>query len=192
MGDQLPIGRVALAKSGWIDWVFEHAKTVLGVFVALILFLFWAAQLSNSSVKKGRIEGLSSPYYAEFAQGSSFIEKKQWEKALKVTRAIRENMKGDSAFWNHQDLLVRSGSVLYLYNLLRLVSLERKVGSPEGELAAVDELLASIERSEAPMEFLDKEACAMVSSAFRDGTLSLSDYLHERKEEVEKLSAKPD
>lgn len=190
MGDQLPIGRIALARSAFVDWIFEHAKVVLGLLAALVLFLFGAAHLSQSSVKKGYIGGMISPYYAEFVRVSSWMKEEQWDRALEATRAIQQKMKKDEFFWNSQDALVHSGGVLYFYNLLRLVTLERKAGSTEGELRAINELLASVDHPGPKESPLDAEACAIVSSAFQDGALSLRDYLYQRKQEAERLAIK--
>ena len=82
--------------------------------------------------------------------------------------------------------MIRSGGLLYAYNLIRIAALEKEVGSSAGELAAWDELLenAGWKSATSTSKMVDPEVYAVLQHTFQDGKLSLYDYIAKRKEEL--------
>ena len=186
MEDQLPIGRIAFAKSVCIDWISEHSKVVLTSLAVVLVLLFWFFQSTQQSSKNGHIDRFLSPYYLEFSQTSALINQEKWDQALQAAKELREKMIGDVEFWNRQDKMIHSGGLLYAYNLIRLAALERKVGSLAGELAALEEFSTSASQDaiSTTSRLFDSEAYTMLEHAFQDGTLSIADYIQQRKREL--------
>jgi hypothetical protein len=133
-----------------------------------------------------RTHSLLSPYYAEFSKTSLLVSQGKLREALDAAQALKGKMVEDTAFWDSRDQMVRSGGLLYAYNLIRIAALEREVGSKTGELAAWDELLENAGWSSAvsTSKRFDPEAYSILQKTFQDGKLSLRDYIVQRKAEL--------
>lgn len=195
---------VQSAYSNWVaakasdDQLFKKLEKPLkgnaelqAQFGALVAQHFLALNDSNNAEKFAkqawkRTGDLLSPYYAQFSQTSLLISQGHFAKALEASRQLKTKMAEDAAFWSSRDPMVRSGSLLYAYNLIRLASLEREAGSPAGELAAWDELLANAGRTpaDASSKLADPEVYSILQRTYRDGKLSLYDYIVQRKTEL--------
>ncbi len=254
--DKLPIGRVAFAKSVWIDWISDHSRTVLISLASLLILLFilfqltgkfsvsrqsdfieaqsaysaWVtAKISNDELFKKlekplkkspelqakfgalvaqhfltindpknaeafakqswkRTGNLLSPYYAEFSKTSLLVSQGRLEEALLAARGLKSNMVEDKGFWASRDKMIRSGGLLYAYNLIRIAALEKEVGSSGGELAAWNELLANAgwTSATASSKMFDPDVYSVIQKTFQDGNLSLYDYVIKRKAELAK------
>lgn len=247
--EKLPIGRIVIAKEFCSDWIAEHGKLILGVFVVVIVLLCavlpfasrkrfdylaaqaaysaWASAATSDSrlfaelekplssnpdleahfgsliaqrclalndYKKAetyakaalhRTRKLLLPYYSSFSKNSCLIAQGQFQKALQEAKQLKEEMRQDESFWKSKDPVVRSGHLLYAYNLLRIATLEKEVGSIEGELAAWDEFLKEagwIEGVASPVA--DREAYELLAQVFQEGGVSLKDFIKARKERL--------
>ncbi len=133
-----------------------------------------------------RTGNLLSPYYAEFSQTSLLIAQGKLDAALKAAKGLKEKMGEDSPFWESRDKMIRSGGLLYAYNLIRVAALEREAGTAEGELAAWDELLKNSGWTSATpsSKMFDPEVYSILGHAFQDGGISLMDYIQQRKAQL--------
>lgn len=185
MNDQLPMGRVAFAKSVCVDWVVEHSRMILFSLGSAAVLSFGFFQCLAPILEKDRLGELIPPYYVEFSSATKAIQSGKMEEALHAARALNVKLQKDTAFWDAQDKMVRSGDLLYAYNLLRLATLEREVGTPTGELTALNECLNHMKQAD------EAEAWAMVGHSMQDGSISLKDYLMQRKRSLELLEPLP-
>ena len=133
-----------------------------------------------------RTGDLLSPYYADFSHTSLLISQRKFPEALDAAHQLKTKMAEDTHFWDSRDKMIRSGGILYAYNLVRIATLEREIGSPSGELAAWDELLSNAGwTSAAPTsKMFDPEAYSLLQNIFQDGKISLQDYILQRREEL--------
>ena len=132
-----------------------------------------------------------SPYYAEFSKTSLLVSQGKLKEALEAAQSLKLKMVEDTSFWANRDQMVRSGGLLYAYNLIRIAALEREVGSAAGELAAWDELLENAGWASAvsTTKRFDPEAYSLLQRTFQDGKLSLRDYIMQRKTSLKESSA---
>ena len=107
--------------------------------------------------------------------------------ALKEAKQLKVDLEQDQTFWTQRDKSIKSGTVLYAYNLLRIASLERAVGSVQGELTAWDELLQNSGWNKQPKnpQTYDPEAYSLLASNFQEGETSLLDFIKERQTVLE-------
>lgn len=174
MSDKLLIGRIAFAKSICFDWVFEHTRIIVLTLASSVVLLFGFFHWIAPSVHQQKLASWLPAYYADFSKTTASIQKGQWAEALTAARALHKLMKEDLAFWDSQDKMIRSGDFLYAYNLIRIAALEKEVGTAQGELAALDEMLSHLDQV--------NEAWSLVGHSFQDGTISLQDYIQQRKQ----------
>lgn len=133
-----------------------------------------------------RTRSLTSPYYERFSRNTLLIAEGKFAPALEEAKRLKVDLEGDDAFWERRDKFIRSGTVLYAYNLLRIAALERELGSKEGELKAWEELVRNAgwkERSPNTKTY-DPEAYALLAQNFTQGEVSLLDYIELRKREL--------
>jgi hypothetical protein len=248
--DALVLGRLALAKAEWAEWVAEHGRMVLIGSACFLAILFISYQLISKFGSRGRsdfasadltysqwvakesfdpvlfkqlqkplstypelhqkfgalvaqqllncneaerarpfasavwkrTEGTSAAFYSQFSKGSLLIGEGKVQEALEGAKSLKESMEQDLAFWTSQDPLVRSGSLLYAFNLLRIAVLEREGGSPMGELLAWQELLKKAGWNGVPADTptYDAEAYAALLRHFQEQDVSLLDYIYNR------------
>ncbi len=137
-----------------------------------------------------RTRKLLLPYYSSFSKNSCLIAKGEFRSALAEAKKLREEMRLDEQFWKSRDPIVRSGHLLYAYNLLRIATLEKEVGSVEGELAAWNEFLSEAGWGDvAPSFIADPEAYEMLAQVFQDGGVSLKDFIHARKQQLAEVAS---
>lgn len=252
--EQLPIGRVALAKVICADWITEHSKKILLLSVSLVLLAFllfqllgkfsigkksdyfevqrafsvWVSQetqdhkllkdlekplkrhpelqakfgnqiaqrlLSLGDASKAdvyakaaliRSQDLTSPCYSRFARNTLMISQGKYLEALEEAKSLKNDLEKNDAFWENRDPFAPSGTILYAYNLVRIASLERQLGSKEGELKAWEELVRNAGWKDQPgnMKTYDPEAYALLAQNFTQGNISLLDYIEQRKKEL--------
>lgn len=130
-----------------------------------------------------RIEG-ETPYHSRFAQTTLLIEKGDFAQALSEAKQLKQDLEKDTAFWKSQDALVRPGSLLYAFDLLRIAMLEQKAGTRQGELAAWSEFEKNAGWTEVPADSkrFDPEAYQFLKQNFHDQEISLVDYIQFRKQ----------
>lgn len=92
------------------------------------------------------------PSYAKFAQTSLLIGKKDFKAALLAAKELKESMQNEK------------GTLLYAFNLLRIASLEKEIGSKEQERAAWQELCLA-------------ESYPLLESSFHLQDASLKQYI---------------
>lgn len=133
-----------------------------------------------------RSHDLTSSYYSRFSHNSLLISQGKYQEALDEAKRLKDDLDKDDPFWERQDKLVRSGTILYAYNLLRIASLERQLGYKEDEIKAWDELVknAGWKGEPANMKTYDPEAYALLAQNFKQGNVSLLDFIERRKQEL--------
>ena len=135
-----------------------------------------------------RTRALTSAYYSRFADNTLAIAHGKYGAALEEAKRLKADLEKDDAFWQERDRLVKSGTVLYAYNLVRIAALERQMGSKEGELRAWEELVQNAGWKGQPVngKMYDPEAYALLAQNFSQGDVSLLDYIEQRKKELMK------
>jgi hypothetical protein len=132
--------------------------------------------------------GQSSSYYTQFASGSLLISEGKLDTALQQARQLKVAMEQDRAFWERQTTTARHGSLLYAYNLLRIAMLEKAAGTPQGELAAWNELKSRAGWHDGKQEshtFMDDpEAYQLLRDNMKKQDLSLLDFINHRQKQL--------
>jgi len=100
-----------------------------------------------------------TPAHTAFAEGSVLIAKGDMEKALIQAVNLKERLEKDS--------------LLYGFNLIRIASLSRFLEASDQELSAIIELEKFINDG--------SEASSTLAECFREGDVTLLDYISERK-----------
>ncbi len=134
----------------------------------------------------GRSQDLKSPYYSRFSKNSLAIAEGKYSEALEEAKQLKKDLEKDEAFWEKRDKFIRSGTILYAYNLVRIASLERQTGSKEGELMAWDELVRNAGWKDSPsnLKTYDPDAYSLLAQNFTRGGVSLLDFIEQRKKEL--------
>jgi hypothetical protein len=125
-----------------------------------------------------------SPHYTAFAKGSLLIAEGKLSEALTIAKELKVNMESDTPFWEKRSKIVRHGSLLYAYNLLRIATLEKAAGSPQGELLAWQEFKknAGWQGEQQATQTYDPEAYQLIQQNFQKQATSLWDYIQHREE----------
>jgi hypothetical protein len=133
-----------------------------------------------------RSQDLTSPYYSRFSRNTLAISQGKYTEALEEAKLFKIDIEKDDAFWESRDPVVRSGTILYAYNLVRIASLQRQLGSKEGELQAWEELVrnAGWKSQPANLKTYDPAAYALLEQNFTQGDITLLDYIEQRKKEL--------
>lgn len=133
-----------------------------------------------------RAQDLTSPYYSRFSRNTLMISQGKYSEALEEAKRLKIDLEKDDAFWETRDKFIRSGTILYAYNLMRIASLERELGSKDGELKAWEDLVQNAGWKSLPanMKTYDAEAWALLEQNFKQGSISLLDYIEQRKKEL--------
>lgn len=100
-----------------------------------------------------------TPEHTAFAEGSLLIAKGNLREALTQSISLKERL------GNH--------TLLYGFNLIRIASLYRALGARDQELASLEELERYLKE--------DKKTSTLLSECFREGDVTLQDYIAERK-----------
>lgn len=124
-----------------------------------------------------------SPYHTQFSKDSLLITEGKLSEALADAKGLKKSMQEDDAFWENRSSVVRHGSLLYAYNLLRIAMLEKVTGSPEGELAAWEELKmnAGWEGFQPASKAYDPEAYMLIQQNFQKQDVTLQDFIKYRE-----------
>lgn len=166
-----------------------HAKYDGGIVQKLLQSSEHGLANSYASTVLKRI-GNFSPHYTQFAQGSLAIAEGKLSEALKEAKGLKKNMEDDENFWKGQSRVVRYGSLLYAYNLLRIAMLEKAAGSAEGELIAWKEFKqkAGWEGVKNLSKTYDPEAYQLLQENFQKQEISLLDYINYRENKITSLA----
>ncbi len=126
---------------------------------------------------------LTSSYYGRFSRNTLKISQGDYTSALEEAKQLKLDLEKDPHFWARRDKFIKSGTLLYAYNLIRIAALEREAGSAEGELLAWKELVhnAGWEGEPSNLQMYDPEAYALLKSNFQEGEISLLDFIEQRK-----------
>jgi hypothetical protein len=114
----------------------------------------------------------NSSFYSQFAKTTLAVSEGKFVHALEDAKSLREEMSQDPTLMTGGKGM-HWGGMLYAFNLIRIAMLEQEAGSKEGEVAAWDELIGLREK--------DEEAFTLINYHFREGALSLFDYIQHRK-----------
>lgn len=162
-----------------------------GTQIAQRLLGLGEASKANSYAKAamGRARDLTSSYYSRFSKNTLMISEGKYQEALAEAKQMKADLEKDDPFWDRQDKMVRSGSVLYAYNLVRIATLEGQLGSKEGELKAWDELVQNAGWKGIPPQSktYDPEAYSLLAQNFKQGDISFLDFIEKRKKELTHL-----
>lgn len=107
------------------------------------------------------------PFHIDYGKTTLLIEKDQLQKALEKAVCLKELM--GEEFLQEE----KGGALLYLHNLIRIASLQKSLGNQPGELAAWSEVEEGLRKC--------KNSAKTLLSYFSEESISLIDYIHERK-----------
>lgn len=143
-----------------------------------------AGGYANAALK--RSHELTSPYYSRFSRNTLLISQGKYNEALEEAKRLKSELELDDAFWERRDKFIKSGTILYAYNLVRIAALEGQLGSKEGELQAWEELVRNAGWRDRPanLKTYDPEAYALLAQNFTQGDISLLDFIEQRKKEL--------
>ena len=141
---------------------------------------------SFSKATQKRIGSLS-PYYTQFSNCSLLIGEKKLDVALSQSLALKLSLDQDRNFWITKSEIVKHGSMLYGYNLLRIAFLQQMIGNSSEELAAWREFQreAGWLESEPPTKKLDPESFQLISENFQKNDVSLKDFIQYRESQLQ-------
>jgi hypothetical protein len=124
-----------------------------------------------------------SSHYHQFALATCAIAKGQLKEALSSSIALKKAMEEDLSFWQKPEDIVKSGSLIYAFNLLRIAILEKEAGTPEAELQAWEdfEKHASFAAGPIPVKMDQNEAYSLIFQNFREQGITLNDFISYRK-----------
>lgn len=139
-----------------------------------------AASLSQATQKR---IGELSPHYALFSKCSLVIGEKKFDEALQQAKALKETLQQDENFWKSTSEVVKHGTLLYGYTLLRIAFLEQKMGNPSGEKAAWNEFKkeAGWLEKEPAIKRIDPESLNLICQNFQKNDVSLKDFIQHRE-----------
>ena len=123
-----------------------------------------------------------SPFHASYAETSLNIEKKEFQKALEASVALKELMEKDGKAKIVKVRSLQGGSTLYASNLLRIALLQKQVGNLPGELSAWEELKALLDMQEDSVAAQLLEA--NFGASFGKNSLSLSNFISQRERSI--------
>jgi hypothetical protein len=132
-----------------------------------------------------RVESFS-PYYTQFANATVMIAQGRLADALVRAKELKQSMENDDRFWEKRSRVVKHGSLLYGYNLLRIAILEKTAGSAEGELLAWRALKqnAGWQGGSPASKTYDPEAYGLIQQNFQKQDISLLDYINHRESKI--------
>lgn len=163
-------------------------ESKFGAHIAQRLLCFGDVKKADRYAKAAldRAGDLMSPYYERFSRNTLLISRGQFAPALEEANHFKLELENDDAFWEGRDKFVRSGTVLYAYNLVRIAALERQLGSNEGELRAWEELVSNAGWNDRPLntKTYDPQAYELLAQNFKQGDVSLLDYIEQRKKNL--------
>jgi hypothetical protein len=122
-------------------------------------------------------------YHTQFSEGSLLMANEQFSEALAKAKELKTLMEQDDAFWEQKSQIVRHGSILFAYNLLRIALLEKVAGTPAHEWAAWQDLKkhAGWGEDKQASKAYDPEAFRLLQENFQSEEISLTDYIRYRE-----------
>lgn len=120
--------------------------------------------LAMARASLNRVRG-DVPFHSAYGETSLLIQQGQFQEALQRAVALKEEM---SSLADGKE-----GALLYAYNLLRIASLQQELKNRPGEKAGWEELESYLQRH--------GETAVLLFNDFSENTLSLSQYIAERK-----------
>jgi len=124
-----------------------------------------AEVLAKSSLNRLRKE---SPIHAAFGSTSILIEKKEYQKALEASVALKEEM----------ERMSDNKSTIYACNLLRIAFLQKQVCNAPGELCAWEEVKTLMEMQG------NSNAAQFLRNNFDEKSFSLTDFISQREKSI--------
>ncbi|HSX04301.1 MAG TPA: hypothetical protein VLG76_06190 [Rhabdochlamydiaceae bacterium] len=107
------------------------------------------------------------PYHHLFSKTSILIADGKYDEALNEAAALKEKIEKES--------MVKQCSVLFLFNLIRIASLERSLNHCQNELASLENIKKWV-----GSENCTQEAKLALSNSFYEGSISFLDYIEYR------------
>ncbi len=163
---------------------YPELETKFGARIAQRMLALGDAKRADSYARAAihRAGDMTSPYYERFSRNTLAISRGQFQMALDEAILLKTELEQDDRFWQERDKLIRSGTVLYAYNLMRIASLQRQLGSREGELEAWQELIRNAGWREGPssLKTYDPEAYSLLAQNFSQGDVSLLEFIDYR------------
>jgi len=120
-----------------------------------------------------------SPHHAAYAEASLRIEQKEYQKALELAVALKEQMERDSVGKTKN---LQGGSTLLTSNLLRIALLQKQVGNAPGELSAWEEVrgILNMQADSVAVQLLE----ANFGQNLGKNSFSLSEYISQRERAI--------
>jgi hypothetical protein len=119
-----------------------------------------------------------SPFHAAYAETTLNIEKKEFQKALEASVALKAQMERDLGATHLRGRNLAGGCTLYASNLLRIALLQKQVGNAPGELSAWEEVRGLLDMQE------DSVAAQLLKMNFGGNGFSLTDFISQRERSI--------
>lgn len=184
------------ALSGLEKWIRRHPELHAKYDAAIAQKLLSSSESGlasgYASATLKRIGGFS-PHYTQFSRTTLTITDGKLAEALAESKKLKAGMEEDLSFWDKRGRVIRYGSLLYAYNLLRIAMLEKTAGSPEGELSAWRDLKKCAGWQDAQPDSIayDPEAYLLIQENFHKQDISLLDYIKYREEKIATILKTP-
>lgn len=138
-----------------------------------------ALPLANATLK--RTAGSTSPFFHNYAKTTLTISEEKYADALTEATAL----KGQMLSATESDQII---DVLYIYNLLRIATLQKELGDTKAELNTWKEW-KQLADGEATEGKIDPNAFRIVLGFFEGNVTSLPDYIASRERELRLIYA---
>lgn len=126
-----------------------------------------ALVMANRSIERVKEE---APFHVTFAESSLLIEQGNFQQALENAVALKEEM--GSSFGS----VDKGGSLLYVYNLLRIACLQQALKNAPGEMVAWEELENFLQAN--------KRLSKLLLGNFSSEEVDLTQYIQMRRKEL--------
>ncbi|MBN2479888.1 MAG: hypothetical protein JXA94_06640 [Parachlamydiales bacterium] len=140
----------------------------------------------DSNIAKSAIARVKTelPLYGEFAEASILIAQKEYEKALEISKSLKNKMLNDLSFLKEE--ILPAGCVLYSFNLLRIACLYGKLENNKEEVVALDELMSYLKiGSKEKVNENIKRASDLMKKSFKRNNMEIADYIKYKKQLLE-------
>jgi len=135
------------------------------------------SKLANKSLTRIKEE---LPLYHLYSASALHIAKKEFNKALSLSKELKDKMLSDFSFLKEKNL--PAGAVLFSLNLLRIAHLEGRLNNQIAEVNALEELAnyLKLNSNEKPNSNIER-AANFIKESFSEKSIELSDYIKYKK-----------
>lgn len=160
-------------------WIAKYSKIIVLGAAAVALVLFFATR--RPSVQVEEVQELAGPYHVAYSKNALLIAEGRLGEALEAAYDLKARMASDETLWNDK-AIAKAGRAVYAHNLLRIAALEREMGAPAREAAALNEVLSNAgwDNAQNKTHTYDPTTYAAIAEQLQRGDVSLVDYIKKR------------